>query len=37
MDTSKNSFSIPPYYYVHILDKNSNITRLEIGPQNYVR
>lgn len=28
---------IPPYYYIHILDQNSNVTRVEIGPKTYIR
>jgi len=28
---------IPPYYYIHVLDRNSNVTRLEIGPQTFIR
>ncbi|XP_009467086.1 PREDICTED: major vault protein, partial [Nipponia nippon] len=28
---------IPPYHYVHVLDLNSNVTRVEVGPQTYVR
>ncbi|XP_050395354.1 major vault protein [Patella vulgata] len=27
---------IPPYTFIHILNLNTNITRLEIGPQNFV-
>ena len=26
-----------PYEYIHVLDKNSNVTRLEQGPQVFVR
>ena len=33
---SKNSIRIPPFYFIHILDRNSNITRLEIGPQTFI-
>ena len=33
---SKNAIRIPPFYYIHILDKNSNITRLELGPQTFI-
>ncbi len=33
---SKNSIRIPPFFYIHILDKNSNITRLELGPQTFI-
>ncbi|XP_033116346.1 major vault protein-like [Anneissia japonica] len=30
-------YRIPPYYYVHVLDQNSNVTRVEIGPRTYIR
>ena len=30
-------FRIAPYFYLHVLDQNSNVTRLEIGPKTYVR
>ena len=30
-------FRIPPYFYLHVLDQNTNVTRLEIGPQTYIR
>ena len=28
---------IPPYHYLHVLDQNSNVTRLELGPKTFVR
>ncbi|XP_023565604.1 major vault protein [Octodon degus] len=28
---------IPPYYYIHVLDQNSNVSRVEIGPKTYIR
>lgn len=28
---------IPPYHYIHVLDQNSNVTRVEIGPKTYIR
>lgn len=28
---------IPPYHYLHVLDQNTNVTRLEIGPKTFVR
>jgi major vault protein len=34
---SKNSIKIPPFYYIHVLDQNINVTRLEIGPQTFIR
>jgi len=27
---------IPPYYYLHVLDQNSNVTKLEVGPRTFV-
>mmetsp|Transcript_29109 Transcript_29109/g.26514 ORF Transcript_29109/g.26514 Transcript_29109/m.26514 type:complete len:123 (+) Transcript_29109:64-432(+) len=33
----KNSVRIPPYHYIHVLDRNSNVTRLEEGPQTFIR
>jgi len=31
------SIKIPPYHYIHVLDTVTNITRLEVGPQTYIR
>uniref|UniRef100_A0A8C3HFT1 Major vault protein n=1 Tax=Chrysemys picta bellii TaxID=8478 RepID=A0A8C3HFT1_CHRPI len=28
---------IPPHHYIHVLDQNSNVTRVEVGPQTYIR
>jgi len=28
---------IKPYFYIHVLDNNSNVTRVEIGPQTFTR
>ncbi|XP_060111431.1 major vault protein [Heteronotia binoei] len=28
---------IPPYHYIHVLDQNSNVTRVEMGPKTYIR
>uniref|UniRef100_F6UIR4 Major vault protein n=1 Tax=Xenopus tropicalis TaxID=8364 RepID=F6UIR4_XENTR len=28
---------IPPYYYIHVLDQNSNISRVVTGPKTYIR
>lgn len=28
---------IPPFHYIHVLDRNANVTRLEIGPQTFIR
>eukprot|EP00112_Aurelia_sp_Birch-Aquarium-sp1_P020298 Seg52.2 transcript_id=Seg52.2/GoldUCD/mRNA.D3Y31 product="Major vault protein" protein_id=Seg52.2/GoldUCD/D3Y31 len=30
-------FRIAPYYYLHVLDQNTNVTRVEVGPKTYVR
>ncbi len=30
-------FRIPPYFYLHVLDQNTNVSRLEIGPKTYIR
>lgn len=27
---------IPPYHYLHVLDRNTNVTRLVVGPQTFV-
>jgi len=32
---SSDTIRIPPYHYVHVQDRNSNITRLEMGPKNF--
>jgi len=33
----KSIYRIPPYYYLHVLDQNTNVTKLEVGPQTYIR
>lgn len=30
-------FRIPPYHYIHVLDLNENVSRLEIGPKTFVK
>ncbi len=30
-------YRIPPFYYIHVLDQNSNVTRLEVGPKTFVK
>ncbi|CAF2573826.1 unnamed protein product [Rotaria sp. Silwood2] len=30
-------YRIPPYYYIHVLDQNTSVTRLEIGPKTFFR
>ncbi|CAF0933467.1 unnamed protein product [Didymodactylos carnosus] len=41
---SKNSststspvYRIPPYYYIHVLDQNTNVSRLELGPKTFIK
>jgi major vault protein len=35
--SEENIYRIPPYYYIHVLDQNTNVTRLEIGPKTFIR
>jgi len=28
---------IPPYSYIHVLDQNTNVTKLVVGPKTYIR
>jgi len=28
---------IKPLFYVHVLDNNTNVTRVEVGPQTFTR
>ncbi|XP_077995303.1 major vault protein-like [Glandiceps talaboti] len=30
-------YRIPPFYYIHVLDQNSNVTKVEIGPKTFIR
>ncbi|CAF0946336.1 unnamed protein product [Didymodactylos carnosus] len=30
-------YRIPPYYYIHVLDQNTNVPRLEVGPKTFVK
>lgn len=32
-----NIFRIAPYYYIHVMDLNTNVTRLVNGPKTYIR
>eukprot|EP01137_Pigoraptor_chileana_P037473 Opistho-2@34592 len=34
---TQNLYRIPPYFYLHVLDQNKNITRVEIGPKTFIR
>jgi len=37
MSRDPNVIRIKPYFYIHVLDNNSNITRVETGPLTYTR
>ena len=30
-------FRIQPYHYIHVLDQTTNVTRVETGPQTFIR
>jgi hypothetical protein len=30
-------YRIHPFHYLHVLDQNSNVTRLEVGPKTFVK
>ncbi|CAF4832999.1 unnamed protein product, partial [Rotaria sp. Silwood1] len=30
-------YRVHPFYYLHVLDQNTNVTRLEVGPQTFVK
>lgn len=32
-----NVISIAPLHYLHVIDNNINLTRLEVGPQTFIR
>ena len=34
---AENVIRIPPNQYIHVSDNNLNITRLEVGPQTFIR
>ncbi|KAJ8250927.1 hypothetical protein GJAV_G00214840 [Gymnothorax javanicus] len=37
-ETAESSIiRIPPHHYIHVLDQNTNIARVEIGPRTYIR
>jgi major vault protein len=37
MSSEPSVIRIKPYHYIHILDNNSNVTRVESGPQTFTR
>mgnify|MGYP000096736148 CR=1 FL=1 len=34
---SESIYRIPPYYYIHVLDQNTNVTKVEVGPKTFIR
>ncbi|XP_035690268.1 major vault protein-like isoform X3 [Branchiostoma floridae] len=36
-NSEESIFRIPPFYYMHVLDQNLNVTRTEVGPKTYIR
>lgn len=37
MQIDASIIRIPPHHYIHVLDQNTNIARVEIGPLTYIR
>jgi major vault protein len=37
MSSEASVIRIKPFFYVHVLDNNTNVTRVEVGPQTFVR
>lgn len=39
MSDSKTTgvYRVPPFYYLHVLDQNTNVSRLEVGPKTFVK
>ncbi len=35
--SDESIYRIPPYFYLHVLDQNSNVTKVELGPKTYIR
>ncbi len=35
--SDESLYRVPPYFYLHLLDQNTNVSRLEIGPQTFIR
>eukprot|EP00300_Choanocystis_sp_HF-7_P012602 c17952_g1_i3.p2 GENE.c17952_g1_i3~~c17952_g1_i3.p2 ORF type:complete len:139 (+),score=35.37 c17952_g1_i3:58-474(+) len=36
MSANSAVIRVPPYFFLHVLDNNKNITRVEVGPQTFV-
>ena len=30
-------FRIPPYFYLHVFDQTTNVTKVELGPKTFIR
>lgn len=37
MSKQASVFRIPPYFFIHVLDNNTNVTKVEVGPQTFTR
>ncbi|XP_048846931.1 major vault protein [Brienomyrus brachyistius] len=37
MQVEQSIIRIPPHHYIHVLDQNTNIARVEVGPRTYIR
>ncbi|XP_037363159.1 major vault protein isoform X2 [Talpa occidentalis] len=37
METEASIIRIPPYHYIHVLDQNSNVSHVEVGPKTFIR
>lgn len=37
MSSEVSIIRIPPHHYIHVLDQNTNIARIEVGPLTYIR
>ncbi|XP_069508129.1 major vault protein [Ambystoma mexicanum] len=35
--SAESIIRIPPYHFIHVLDQNSNVARVEVGPKTYIR
>lgn len=36
-EEGKSIYRIPPYYYLHVLDQNTNVTKVVVGPKTFIR
>ena len=37
MNDKLSVFKLMPYYYIHVLDLNANISRIEKGPKTFIK